>query len=66
MDFFMNLFTNPDIGDWIAAVTGVVTAATAVTMLTPSKADDKIVNSILTVLNFLALNIFKNKNADAE
>tara|TARA_R100000687_G_C6388185_1_gene136001 strand:- start:345 stop:566 length:222 start_codon:yes stop_codon:yes gene_type:complete len=49
---------------WIAAVTGVVTAATAVTALTPTTHDDKVIAVILRVLNFLAGNIFKNRNAD--
>ena len=51
--------------DWLVAITSVVTAATAVTALTPSKADDRVLNAILKVLNFLAGNIGKNKNADA-
>ena len=51
-------------GDWILALTAVVTAATAVTALTPTKTDDKVLNKILRVLNFLAGNIGKNKNAD--
>ena len=49
---------------WITAVTAVVTAATAITAITPTKADDKIVGTILKILNFLAGNIGKNKNAD--
>jgi uncharacterized membrane protein len=49
---------------WLVAITGVVTAATAVTALTPSKADDEIINKVLKVLNFLAGNVLKNKNAD--
>ena len=49
---------------WVTAITGVVTAATAITILTPTKTDDKIINSILKVLNFLAGNFGKNKNAD--
>jgi len=51
---------------WINALAGIVTAATALTVLTPTKSDDKIVGSILAVLNFLAGNIGKNKNADGE
>lgn len=51
---------------WIAAITAVVTAATAITAITPTKTDDKIVSGLLKVLNFLAGNVFKNKNADAE
>lgn len=49
---------------WLVAITGLVTAATAVTALTPTKSDDKIVAMILNVLNFLAGNFGKNKNAD--
>lgn len=49
---------------WLQAVMGVVTAATAVTALTPSKADDKALNAVLRFLNILAGNIGKNKNAD--
>jgi hypothetical protein len=49
---------------WIVALTTVVTACTAVTALTPTQADDKWINIVLKVLNFLAGNIGKNKNAD--
>ena len=48
----------------IAAITAVVTAATMITAITPTKADDKIVNGLLKALNFLAGNVLKNKNAD--
>ena len=51
---------------WLTAATTIITAATAVTAMTPSKADDKIVGMILMGLNFLAGNFGKNKNADAE
>ena len=50
---------------WLTAVTAVVTAATMITALTPTKADDKVVNAFLWVLNMLAGNLGKNKNADA-
>jgi hypothetical protein len=50
--------------DWIVAITTVVSACTGITMLTPTKKDDKIVNSILSVLNVLAGNFGKNKNKD--
>jgi hypothetical protein len=50
---------------WLVAITALVTAATAVTALTPSKADDKVVNMLLKVLNILAGNFGKNKNADS-
>lgn len=51
---------------WLTAITGVVTAATAITALTPSKSDDEVLNTILKVLNFLAGNFLKNKNADSK
>ena len=49
---------------WIAAVTGIVTACTAITALTPTKSDDKIINFVLKIINLLSGNIGKNKNAD--
>jgi|TARA_R110000824_G_scaffold234063_1_gene422535 hypothetical protein len=49
---------------WIVAATTLVTGATAITALTPSKSDDKIVNMILKFLNAIAGNIGKNTNAD--
>lgn len=49
---------------WLTAITVVVTAATAITALTPNKHDDKIISKILTVLNMLAGNVGKNKNAE--
>lgn len=50
---------------WVNAIAGVVTAATAITILTPTKSDDKVINVILAVLNTLAGNIGKNRNKDA-
>ena len=49
---------------WLTAITTVVTAATAITALTPTKTDDKYVSMALRVLNILAGNVGKNKNAD--
>ena len=50
---------------YLPAVAGVVAAASAVTALTPTKVDDTVVDAVLKVLNFLALNVGKNTNADA-
>lgn len=51
---------------WLLAITAVISAAKAITVLTPTKTDDRILNAVLAVLNFLALNVFKDKNADAD
>ena len=64
MEQFLALFDS--FPAWLAAVTSVVTAATAITALTPSPSDDKIIDSVLRVLNVLAGNVGKNKNADEE
>jgi len=50
---------------WLVAITTAVTGLSAITAITPTKSDDKIINTILMVLNVLSLNVFKNKNADA-
>lgn len=62
MDIFAMLDVMPN---WVHAITGVVTAATAITALTPSKADDQVIGMILKVLNMLAGNVGKNENKDA-
>lgn len=49
---------------WLTAITGLVTAATAITALTPTRHDDEIVNVVLKFLNVLAGNVGRNKNAD--
>ena len=62
MEMIMSLWLS--VPEWIQAACGLVAAATAITALTPSKTDDKIVNTILKILNFVAGNVLKNKNAD--
>jgi len=57
---FLLQFTN-----YAAPITAVITAATAITAITPTKTDDRIINIILKVLNFAAGNFLKNKNKDA-
>ena len=49
---------------WLTVAITVVTAATAITAVTPTKTDDKWISIVLRVLNFLAGNFGKNKNAD--
>ena len=62
MDTFLAFFDA--LPAWINAITALVTAATAITALTPSKVDDKYVSLALRVLNTVAGNVGKNKNAD--
>lgn len=52
------------IPDWVHALTALITGASAITALTKTESDDKIINMLLKGLNFLAINVFKNKNAD--
>lgn len=53
-----------DLPAWINAITGILAAATAITILTPTKSDDKVIQFILGVANTLAGNFGQNKNAD--
>ena len=60
----MEFLSGIDFGKIFAIATAVLSAATVITAMTPTKADDKIVGFILKLLNFLAGNVGKNKNAD--
>lgn len=62
MDAFFALFDA--LPAWINALTALVTAATTITALTPSTADDRLVNMALRVLNTVAGNFGRNRNAD--
>jgi uncharacterized membrane protein len=62
MDMILGFFNSGPA--WIAAVTGIITACTAITALTPSTSDDKIINFILKMLNLLSGNVGKNRNKD--
>lgn len=50
--------------DWLEALALLVAGAKAITVLTPTRADDKIIDAILRVLNTLAMNFGRDKNAD--
>ncbi len=60
----MAWFAAAPIDAWVAALTALVVGANAITVLTPTTVDDKAVNVILKVLNFLSGNFGSNRNAD--
>jgi len=62
MDWLISMATN--LPPWLNAVTAVVTAATTITALTPTKSDDKFLSIVSRVLNFLAGNFGHNQNKD--
>ena len=57
--------TSSDVGAWVAAAGVVVTAANAITALTPTEYDNKALAIASKILNWLSLNVYKNKNADS-
>ena len=64
MEAFFNFLASQEFQAWIVAISGVVTACTAITAITPTNVDNKILDALLTILNVLAGNVGKNKNAD--
>ena len=66
MESILVFLTSDNFADWVVAITGLVTAATAVTALTKTQTDNKVLSIVLKTLNFLAGNVLHNKNADAE
>tara|TARA_Y100001963_G_C6703098_1_gene410499 strand:+ start:129 stop:347 length:219 start_codon:yes stop_codon:yes gene_type:complete len=70
MEFFSFITALPE---WLNALCLLVSGATAITALTPSKVDDHwagkatgALNGCLRVMNVVAGNIALNKNADEE
>lgn len=64
VDFALSYGTDTTIGKVVMTAGVVVLAAKAVTTWTPSTSDDALLNKVLGVLNTLALNIGKDKNAE--
>lgn len=64
MEDILLFITGADFKAWFAAVSAVIASASAITMLTPTKKDDKVYDFLMVILNFLSLNVLKNKNAD--
>jgi hypothetical protein len=62
MEMILNLMSGAP--EWLNAICLVLTSCTALTAITPSTADDKILNTILKVLNLAAGNFGKNRNKD--
>jgi hypothetical protein len=52
--------------EYAGAIATVILSAKAITIITPTKTDDAVYNALAKVLNILALNVGKDKNADAE
>jgi len=50
---------------WMAIGGAILGAANAITMITPTKVDNEILQKIVTFVNTIAGNIGRNKNADA-
>jgi len=49
---------------WFAVATSIVGTAALVATLTPNKADDRIVQWLLDIVNFVGANIGKARNND--
>ena len=60
----MEFLAGIDFGKIFAIATAVLSAATVISAMTPTTADDKIIGFALKLLNLLAGNVGKNKNAD--
>jgi|TARA_R100001244_G_C5151560_1_gene129714 hypothetical protein len=63
MEFIMSAFEVFPV--WLQAIMALVTGATAITALTPTTVDDRAINWLLKILNFMAGNFGKNRNKDA-
>ena len=63
MEFIMSALESFPV--WLQAIMALVTGATAITALTPTTVDDRAINWLLKILNFMAGNFGKNRNKDA-
>ena len=62
MEFIMSAFEVFPV--WLQAIMALGTGATAITALTPTTVDDRAINWLLKILNFMAGNFGKNRNKD--
>jgi hypothetical protein len=63
MEVVINILSK--LQEWLPAITGLIASCAAIAALTPSKADDVVVQKILDFINVVGLNIGKAKNKDA-
>lgn len=61
---FIGMLASSEVGVWVLALIMLMQGASAFTALTPTNVDNQIINVALRVLNWLSLNVYKNKNAD--
>lgn len=67
MDVLIDMVLNGSLGEkLIVLVPLLIAVANAVTVFMPSVKDNAIYNMVMKVLNAVALNILKNKNADED
>ncbi len=64
MQEFVSLVTSTEAGAWVAAIATLIAAANGITALTPTRVDNNVLGVVLQILNWLSLNVYKNKNAD--
>lgn len=62
LSIFQNLQQNASLAVQVLAI--VITLATVITSLTPSRSDDQRLDRLLKLLNLLAGNVGFNRNAD--
>lgn len=49
---------------WLPAITSLIGSFALIAVLTPNKSDDKIVQFLLDIVNFLGANLGKAKNKE--
>jgi len=52
--------------DFLPTLTVIVTSCAAIAAVTPTKVDNRVCQVILDIVNFLAINFGKAKNADSD
>jgi len=50
--------------NWISGIAGLISACAVLAAMTPSKSDDRIIGWLLRIINVVAINVGKARNAD--